>query len=165
MPVLRRLKETDVSIQRMDSPRSGFRRAAAASWALAGIGVAGVAGASTLAYADTFKPAAEAPAEEAITTAPEDLGPPPAVDVPVPEVVPTTLEPPPAPALPPVTTEAPVQKYTPSQTYQQAPSPITNQAPAPTRVTTAPTTTHHVNTPTTVKSPNYSPHVTLSRGS
>ena len=43
----------------MNSPRSGFRRAAVASWALAGIGVAGVAGASQLAYAGTLKPAAE----------------------------------------------------------------------------------------------------------
>ena len=42
----------------MDSPRSGFRRAAIASWALAGIGVAGVAGASALAYTETLKPAA-----------------------------------------------------------------------------------------------------------
>ena len=42
----------------MHSPRSGFRRATVASLALAGIGVAGVAGASALAYADTLKPAA-----------------------------------------------------------------------------------------------------------
>src|SRR5262245_14708287 len=34
----------------MDSPRSGFRRAAATSWALAGIGIVGMAGASLLAY-------------------------------------------------------------------------------------------------------------------
>ena len=40
----------------MTSPRSGFRRTAIASWALAGIGAAGVAGASSLAYADTLKP-------------------------------------------------------------------------------------------------------------
>ncbi|MCW2686089.1 MAG: hypothetical protein JWR37_979 [Mycobacterium sp.] len=39
----------------MDSPSAGFRRAAAASWALVGIGIAGVAGASALAYADTVK--------------------------------------------------------------------------------------------------------------
>lgn len=44
----------------MSSPRSGFRRAALASWALAGIGVAGVAGASALAYGDTLKPVADA---------------------------------------------------------------------------------------------------------
>ena len=41
----------------MSTPRSGFRRAAATSWTLAGLGIAGVAGASALAYADTVKPA------------------------------------------------------------------------------------------------------------
>jgi periplasmic protein TonB len=140
----------------MDSPRSGFRRAAATSWALAGIGVAGVAGASTLAYADTFKPPIETPAEVAIPAATVD---------PPPDPAPVTTEAP--QALAPVTTEAPVQEYTPEQTYEQAPAPVTHvaPAPAPTKVTTAPTTTRHVNTPTTVKSPNYSPHVSVSRGS
>ncbi len=54
----------------MTSPRSGFRRAAVASWTLAGLGVAGVAGASALAYADTYKPpVAEATAPEAVEPA------------------------------------------------------------------------------------------------
>lgn len=48
----------------MNSPQSGFRRAAVASWALAGLGVAGVAGVSALAYADTVKPAAAVAAPE-----------------------------------------------------------------------------------------------------
>jgi protein TonB len=178
MPVLGRLKETGVSIRSMNSPRSGFRRAAATSWALAGIGVAGVAGASTLAYADTFKPPIATPAEVAIPAA-EELNPPSALDLaPVPDAVTPTVDPPPDPA--PVTTEAPqaparvtaeapVQRYTPEQTYEQAPAPVTHvapaPAPAPTKVATAPTTTRHVNAPTTVKSPNYSPHVSVSRGS
>lgn len=53
----------------MNSPRSGFRRAAVASWTLAGLGVAGVAGASALAYAGTVKPAVE---EAPIAVAPGD---------------------------------------------------------------------------------------------
>ena len=53
----------------MNAPRSGFRRTAIATWALAGIGVAGVAGASKLAYADTVKPA-EPPAAEQLNAAP-----------------------------------------------------------------------------------------------
>jgi protein TonB len=154
MPVLGRLKETGASLRRMDSPRSGFRRAAATSWALAGIGVAGVAGASTLAYADTFKPPIEIPAEVAIPAATVD---------PPPDPAPVTTEAPQAVA--PVTTEAPVQKYTPEQTYEQAPAPVTHVAPAPTKVTTAPTTKRRVSTPTMVQSPNYSPHVSVSRGS
>jgi protein TonB len=162
MRVLGQLKETGVSIRSMNSPRSGFRRAAATSWALAGIGVAGVACASTLAYADTFKPPVQTPAEVAIPAAPEDLNPPSAVDLaPVPDVATPTVDPPPDP----VTTEAPVQRYTPEQTYEQAPAPVTHVAPAPTKVTTAPTTQRRVSTPTMVQSPNYSPHVSVSRGS
>lgn len=159
----------------MNSPRSGFRRAAATSWALAGVGVAGVAGASTLAYADTFKPPIQTPAEVAIPAAPDDFGPPSAVDsTPVPDAATPTVDPPPDPApvttetphaLAPVTAEAPVQRYPPEQTYEQAPAPVTHVAPAPTKVSTAPTTKRRVNTPTMVQSPNYSPHVSVSRGS
>jgi hypothetical protein len=39
----------------MDSPRLGLRHAAVTSWALVGVGIAGVASASALAYADTVK--------------------------------------------------------------------------------------------------------------
>jgi len=39
----------------MDSPQVGFRRAAVASWALVGVGIAGVLGGSVLAYADTIE--------------------------------------------------------------------------------------------------------------
>ncbi|HKH50540.1 MAG TPA: hypothetical protein VKA77_01845 [Mycobacterium sp.] len=53
----------------MDSSRSGFRRAAAASWALAGIGIAGVAGASVLAYGDTVKPVSAEPPADAVKPA------------------------------------------------------------------------------------------------
>lgn len=153
----------------MESPRSGFRRAAATSWALAGIGAAGVAGASTLAYADTFRPATDAPVEVAIPDAPQEFASSPApASAPVPEAISTTVDPPPIPAPimsapPTVTTEAPVTKYTPEQTYQQAPR--HSAAPAPTQVSTAPTIKRHVSVPTTVQSPKYSPHVTVSRGS
>ncbi len=182
MSVLGSLKESGANIRRMDSPRSGLRRAAVASWALAGIGVAGVVGASALAYADTVKPPAAVPPEEASAPAPEDIGlpivePPPVsdsatpTDAPPPVSTPATTDPPPAPvAVPtPVSTEAPIPEYTPEQTYEPAPAPVTHatQAPtqAPTKVTTAPTTKRRVSTPSTVQSPNYSPHVTVSRGS
>jgi protein TonB len=166
----------------MDSPRSGFRRAAITSWALAAIGLAGVAGASTLAYADTVKPQpAEAPVD---ATMPADLAQTPAVNLPpVPEVVSSTDDPPPLPA--PGTTEAPVPEvapettvdeapvqtytptpeYTPEQTVEQAPAPVTHATQTP-RVSAPPSTTQRRNlTPTTVMAPNYSPHVTTSRGS
>ena len=71
----------------MSTPRSGFRRAAATSWTLAGLGIAGVAGASALAYADTVKPA-------------EALVPADAVELPaVPEAAPVNV--PAAPVVPP----------------------------------------------------------------
>ena len=62
----------------MDSPRSGRLRAVAASWALVGIGVGGVAVTSTLAYTDTLKPSVTAnpvvnlPAVPAETTTTSD---------------------------------------------------------------------------------------------
>ena len=59
----------------MDSPRPGFRRAAVTSWALVGVGIAGVAGASALAYADTVKPAAADVGADAAIPAPEELVP------------------------------------------------------------------------------------------
>lgn len=161
----------------MNSPRSGFHRATAASWALVGLGVAGVAGASSLAYADTFTPAAEAPVEVAVPVAPEDVGPPTDPDLPAaPDIVTTPVDPTPAPvAVPteptptqiqtPVTTDAPVPQYTPQQTYEQAPAYDTRQTRVPAPTKTAPPTTRHVKPPTTVNSPNYSPHVTISRGS
>ncbi|MDT5070812.1 MAG: hypothetical protein QOH82_132, partial [Mycobacterium sp.] len=65
----------------MDSPRSGLRRARAASWALAGLGVAAVAGTSALAYADTIKPPSTEAPVVAIDPAPEQ-GPAAAFDVP-----------------------------------------------------------------------------------
>jgi protein TonB len=155
----------------MDSPRLGFRRAAVTSWALVGVGVAGVAGASALAYADTVKPAvADAGADAAIPT--PALVPSPAENLPpAPDVVTTTENPPPLPATtaeqPPVTTDIPVPEYTPQYTpeptVEQAP-PVTPQAPA-TKAQAPPTTKRRNLTPTTVMAPNYSPHVTISHGS
>jgi outer membrane biosynthesis protein TonB len=154
----------------MDSPSSGFRRAAAASWALAGIGVVSVGGVSVLAYNDTVKPAAADVSTDVVEQAPAQVVPPPA-EPPAPppvDVVTTTAEPPPPPP-PPVTTEqqapvetyTPVPRYTPQQTVEQAPA----TQPAPTKAPTAPTTQRRQLTPTTVMAPNFSPHVSRSRGS
>jgi outer membrane biosynthesis protein TonB len=163
------------SIGAMDSPRSGFRRATAASWALVGLGVAGVAGTSALAYADTVKPpAAQAPVVAIEQAAPQP-DPAPVLDVPPPpDVVTTTAEPPPPPPPPPTVTDSPPasetpvqqqqittrqQQIVPQQIVEQAPAPTTHQAPAPT------TTRRRNLTPTTVMAPNFSPHVTVSHGS
>jgi periplasmic protein TonB len=154
----------------MDSPRLGFRRAAVTSWALVGVGIAGVAGASALAYADTVKPAVADAGGDAAIPAPEELVPSPAENLPpAPDVATTTEVPPPVPATtpPPAAEYTPVPdstpQYTPEPTVDQAP-PVTHQAPA-TRAQ-APSTTKRRNlTPTTVMAPNYSPHVTISHGS
>jgi protein TonB len=153
----------------MDSPRSGFRRAAATSWALAGLGVAGVAGASALAYADTVKPpVTEAPIVVVDPATPE-LGPTPVPEVPQPPVpVATTNDPPPV-ATPettveqaPATRETQPPDYTSQPTYEPAPPPVIHESNAP----SAPPTTRRRNlAPTTVMAPNYSPHVTMSHGS
>lgn len=107
----------------MNSPRSGFRRAAVASWALAGLGAAGVAGASALAYGDTVKPAQDAVQSVASVEQP-------AVTLPVTAPAPVSTE---LPA-PPVTAQqsaptydAPAPQYT--QTY--APAPVQTYAPEP----------------------------------
>ncbi len=153
----------------MDSPRSGFRRAAAASWALTGLGLVGVAGASALAYAETVKPpAAEAPVV-AVEPAPPELGPTPILDLPpVPDVPVTTVDPPPITsettvAKAPVPAYTRVPEYTPVPTVERAPPAVTQQAPKPS-ATTPPTTKRRL-APTTVVAPNYSPHITVSRGS
>jgi outer membrane biosynthesis protein TonB len=164
-------KETAATIVDMDSPRSGFRRAAAASWALAGIGVAGVAGASALAYGDTVKPApVEIPAVDTATTDPAvELPPaPPVVELPP---VPPVVDPPPTPEVTPepTVTQAPVETYTPKPTYTQKPT-VQQQAPA------APTTKSQPSFPIrqshaplsgggTSGGNSFSPHVTRSRGS
>jgi outer membrane biosynthesis protein TonB len=170
----------------MDSPRLGFRRATVTSWALVGVGITGVAGASALAYADTVKPAvADAGADAAIPT-PEELIPSQAENPPpAPEVVTTTEGPPPppipAPPAPPaaeyppqttveqapVATSTPVPEYMPQYrpepTVEHAPA-VTHQAPA-TQAQAPPATKRRNLTPATVMAPNYSPHVTISHGS
>lgn len=140
----------------MDSPALGFRRATVASWALVGIGMAGVAGASALAYADTVKPPKAAPVDVA-TPAPVELVPPPVeyTPAPPPHVVTTTEAPPPP-------------EYTPEPTVEYTPAPITEYTPSYTptqQVTAPPTTTRRSHTPTTLMAPNYSPPHTVSRGS
>jgi hypothetical protein len=156
----------------MNSPRSGFRRAAIASWALAGIGAAGVVGASTLAYGDTVKPAATDLVEQ--TSAGQQAGPTPGVPPTAPVTMPAVPPPPPpttdvpTPETSTQTTvdQAPVRTFAPEPTYtrqttvEQAPA--TQQSAAP----TAPRTTQRrALTPATVVSPNFSPHVSRSRGS
>jgi len=165
----------------MDTPRQGFRRAAVASWALVGVGIAGVGGASALAYADTGKPAqtttltdATVAVPEYVDPAPQVLTPPPIEPPPsAPELTTTTEGPPPQaspapapPAVPEITpdyTPRYTPDYTPAPTVEQAPDPVPQKAPAP-RPTRLPTTKQR-STPTTVMAPNYSPHITVSRGS
>ena len=60
MPVLIGLEESPATILVMDKPHPGFRRATAVSWTLAGVGAAGVVGASLLAWADTLEKQADA---------------------------------------------------------------------------------------------------------
>lgn len=151
----------------MDSPALGFRRATIASWALVGVGVAGVAAATTLAYADTVKPPEEVPVDVAVP-APVALvplpvqGPPPPIQdppPPPPDVVTTTIE-----APPPVAVATPewTPEYTPEPTY--VPETTVERAPAP-EVTAPPTTTRRTHPPTTRMAPNYSPPHSVSRGS
>ena len=168
----------------MDSPRLGFRRAAVTSWALVGVGITGVAGASFLAYTDTVKPAVADVGADAAIPAPGELVPSPAENLPsAPDVVTTTEGPPPPPIpatapspaaeyppqttveQPPVPTSTPVPKsqYTAEPTVAQAP-PVTHQAPA-TKAQAPPTSKRRNLTPATVMAPNYSPHVTISHGS
>ena len=170
----------------MDSPRLGFRRAAVTSWALVGVGITGVAGASFLAYTDTVKPAVADVGADAAIPAPEELVPSPAENLPpAPDVVTTTEGPPPPPI--PATTPPPAAEYTPQTTVEQPPvptstrvpeytpqytpeptvaqaPPVTHQAPA-TKAQAPPTTKRRNLTPATVMAPNYSPHVTISHGS
>jgi hypothetical protein len=163
---LRRLEELTASISGMDSPRSGFHRATATSWALVGLGIAGVAATSTLAYADTVKPpSSEAPG--VVGPVPQAPIPPPVVATPVPPVVDppgpptattTSVDQPPQDTVGPPTEYPP--RYTPDGTYQPAPFPREAKAPV------TPSTAKRRNlTPTTVMAPNFSPHVTVSHGS
>ncbi|HNM86209.1 MAG TPA: hypothetical protein PKI77_17005 [Mycobacterium sp.] len=55
----------------MDKPHPGFRRAAAVSWTLAGVGAAGVVGASLLAWADTLEKQADAAMPASVAQLPE----------------------------------------------------------------------------------------------
>jgi hypothetical protein len=170
----------------MDSPRLGFRRAAVTSWALVGVGIAGVVGASALAYADTVKPAVADVGTDTAIPKHEELIPSQAENLsPAPDVVTTTVGPPPPPISattappppeytpqttleqPPLATYTPAPEYTPQYTpeptVEQAP-PDTHQAPA-TQTQAPPTTKRRNLTPTTVMAPNYSPHVSISHGS
>jgi protein TonB len=146
----------------MDSPRQGFRRAAVASWALVGVGIAGVTGMSALAYADTFKPAADVPSDVSVSE-PEPVQAPTEPVPPPPDFASTTDAPPPPPVPEPTAPEY-TPTYTPEPTVERAPAPVTREAPAP-APSTPPTTKRRNATPTTVMAPNYSPHITVSRGS
>lgn len=122
-----------------------------------GLGVAGVAGASALAYADTFKPPATAAPIVAVAPSPPELVPTPVLDLPpAPNVPATTVDP------PLVTTETTVEQAPALPYYTPVPE-YTPQAPKPS-ATTPPTTKRRL-APTTVMAPNYSPQITISRGS
>ena len=92
----------------MNSPRSGFRRTAVASWALAGIGAAGVAGASALAYAGTVKPAPE-PVSVAGEPTTDPAGPADGIPTVVGAAAAPVATQPPAPPPPPVPAQASAQ--------------------------------------------------------
>ena len=117
----------------MNSPRSGFRRTALASWALAGAGIAGVAGASELAYASTLGPA---PSDESMVQAvlPDPALPDPATVSPQAPV--------PGPSLPTEHPVAPVVQQAPAQAAAPvpAPPPTYTQTYAPQPAYTAPLT-------------------------
>jgi protein TonB len=152
----------------MDSPRSGFRRATAASWTLVALGVAGVAGASRLAYADTYKPPAaedpvyvvEAPVPEIVPAPLPALPPPPLADL-----VTTTVDVPPPP--PPVADALPMPVYTPTYTQRQpvvqAAAPVPKPAPSVAPKPATSTKTRRA-APVIVMPPKAVPHVT-ARGS
>ncbi|PND57539.1 hypothetical protein CRM90_11085 [Mycobacterium sp. ENV421] len=166
----------------MDSPRSGFRRAAVTSWALAGIGIAGVAGASALAYGDTVKPVvAELPPADPVATDPAvDLPPAPPVVEPAPAPVPVADTPAPPPSPEPTVAPAPAQTYTPQPaytpqpTYTQKPAytpkaTVQEQAPAPSTKSQPAFPIRQSHVPAggggTSGGNSFSPHVTVSRGS
>ncbi|MCB0932005.1 MAG: hypothetical protein KDB71_08925 [Mycobacterium sp.] len=132
----------------MNSPRSGFRRTALASWALAGAGIAGVAGASELAYASTLGPA---PSDESMVQAvlPDPALPgPPLADPALPDPAlpdPATVSPQapvPGPSLPTEHPVAPVVQQAPAQAAAPvpAPPPTYTQTYAPQPAYTAPLT-------------------------
>jgi hypothetical protein len=127
----------------MDSPRLGFRRAAVTSWALVGVGVAGVAAASALAYADTVKPAVADVGTDAAIPTHEELIPSQAENLPpAPDIVTTTEGPPPTPIS--ATTAPPPPEYTPQTTVEQPPlanytrRPITRPSTCPNQLSSRP---------------------------
>jgi protein TonB len=151
----------------MDSPRAGYRRAAAASWALAGLALTAVGGASALAYADTVK-------QQSTDAAADSTLPAPAVDkssTPTPIATPVPDPPGPSPVVDQsstaASTEAPVPDTAePSATIEQAPPVVTTTAPAPTVAPPSPTVRRSTPVaPTTSMAPNYSPGLSPGSGS
>jgi periplasmic protein TonB len=141
----------------MDSPRAGYRRAAAASWALAGLALTAVGGASALAYADTVK-------QQSTDAAADSTLPAPAVDqssTPTPIATPVPDPPGPSPVVDQsstaASTEAPVPDTAePSATIEQAPPVVTTTATVRRSTPVAPTTS---------MAPNYSPGLSPGSGS
>ena len=141
--IFKRCKKRLPASADMDSPSSGFRRAAAASWALTGIGIVGVAGTSVLAYTDTVKaPPAPSPAG-VVELAPSDpgLGAVPPV-APAPEAETTTTVDPPPPLMVAVEQEPEsgetsdyrpdyTPEYTPEYTPRPPPRPPSLRFPLP----------------------------------
>jgi hypothetical protein len=166
----------------MDSPRAGYHRAAA-SWAVVGVAVVAVGGASALAYADTVKEQSTgAAADSAVSSPGVDQG-----SAPAPSAVPDVAGPgsvvdqnaPPAtstPQLPDAPGPSPAVDQGSSPAPSWAPVPdsiepstapvVTTTAPAP--VVTGPTSTVQRPSPlspTTSMAPNYSPGLLPGSGS
>ena len=151
----------------MDSPRAGYRRAAAASWALIGVAVAAVGGASALAYADTVKSqSTDATADSTVPSSTVDQG-----STPAPGTPPVPDAPAPTPAVDqgstPAPTAAPVPDSTePSTTVEQQAPVVTTTAPAPAVAGPSPTVRRpSLVSPTTSMAPNYSPGLSPGSGS
>lgn len=135
----------------MSTPRSGLRRAAVAAWLLAGVGAAGVAGASKLVYAEPLQSAAE---QTLTTVQPE-------VEDPVPTPVLGPLDPdtaeaaPPAPpeVVPQLISEVPPAPERQTSAYTPPPSPPSAQAPAPAPESSSPVPALHPSPPAVTQAP------------
>ncbi len=142
----------------MNARESGFRRAAATSWALAGVGLAGVIGASALAYADTLQKqtvGSTADPVQAVQQVPQALPPAPQAVQQAPQALrhaPDALQK--VEPAPQVVQQAPQVVQQAPETVQQAPETV-QQTPEP-----------WPSSPTTSMAPSYSPRIfTRSRGS
>ena len=145
----------------MDSPRAGYHRAAA-SWAVVGVAVVAVGGASALAYADTVKEQSTgAAADSAVSSPGVDQG-----FTPAPSAAPAPDAPGPSPAVDQGSSPAPSWAPVPDSIEPSTAPVVTTTAPAP--AVTGPTSTVQRPSPlspTTSMAPNYSPGLLPGSGS